>query len=102
MKKLILGVIIGVSFTAVIGASIENYVVNKNTADVQAYQNIRVFTDCKPVAEYEYIGTVKVTFASNGFYSELRDILIKNARKQYPNAEGIIINKDKADVIRFK
>ena len=102
MKKLIFGILIGISFTALIAAGIENYVVTKNTANVETYQNIRVFTDCKPVAEYEYLGTVKVTFASNGYYTELRDILLKNARKQYPNAEGIIINFDKADVIKFK
>ena len=45
MKKLIFGMIIGLSFVALVGAGIESYTVNKNTANVEMYQNIRVFTD---------------------------------------------------------
>lgn len=102
MKKFIIGMLIGISFTALAGAGAIEYVANKNTADVQMYQNVRVFTDCKPVAEYEYLGTVKVRLAVSGYYSEIRDILLKNARKEYPQCDGIIINNDKADVIKFK
>lgn len=102
MRRTIVGIIIGISITMLISSGIESYVVSKNTANVEMYQNIRVFTDCKPVAEYEYLGTVKVSFAASNQYSDIRNVLIKNARKQYPNSEAIIVNGDKADCIRFK
>ena len=102
MKKLILGLIIGVSFTALVGAGIESYVVNKTTAEAKTYKDIIVFTDSKPVHEFEFLGTVKVHLAVNGRYEEMRDILVKNAKKKYSLADAIIMNGDKADVIRFK
>ena len=102
MKKLIFGILIGVSSMALISAGVSNYVASKQTADVSIYQNVRVFTDCKPVSEYEYLGTVKVRLSVTGEYTEVRDILLKNAKKDYPNCEGIIIAGEKADVIRFK
>ena len=102
MKKLIFGLIIGISFTALVGAGIESYTVNKNTATVEIYQNIRVFTDSKPVMEYEYLGTVKMTIALSGKYSEVRDFLIKTAMKKYPECDAIIIDRGRADVIKFK
>jgi hypothetical protein len=101
MKKIIFGIIIGVGITAMVGAGME-YAVSKNTANVETYQNIRIFTDCKPVLEYEYLGTVKVSFAASGQYNETRDILIKNAKKKYPFAEGIIIKNFECEVIKFK
>lgn len=102
MKKLILGMIIGFSFSALVGAGIAEYVVSNKTAEVERYQNLYVFTDCKPVKEYDYLGTVKVRLSVGERYTEFRDILIKNAYKKYPNADGIIITGDKADVIKFR
>lgn len=102
MKKLILGIIIGGSLTTLIAAGVENYVVNRNTAEVETYQNVRIFTDSKPIKEYEYLGIVKAHIGLTGHYSEIRGILIKNAIKKYPNAEGLIIKDDVADVIKFK
>ena len=107
MKKLIFGILIGICFTALIGAGIEAYTVSKKTAEVQAYQNIKVFTDCTPVMEYQYLGTVKVTMSLTGYYPELKTILIKKAKKDYPTVEGLIITITEsgdasADVIKFK
>jgi len=102
MKKLILGIIIGVSFTALIGAGIENYVVGKQTANVVKSENILIFHDCTPVMEYEYLGTIKMGIAVTGKYSEIREYMIKTAKTKYPQADAIIIDKGKADVIKFK
>ena len=103
MKKIILGIIIGVGFTAMVGAGVEGYVVNKKTADVIVIENIKVFHDCTPVMEYEYLGTIKMAVSWSGMYSEIRAYLIKTAKKKYPNADAIIINGlGNADVIKFK
>jgi predicted small secreted protein len=107
MRKIILGVIVGISITMLISAGMENYVINKNTANVEMYQNVRIFTDSRPLAEYEYLGTVKITISFSGQYTPLRNSFIKAAKKKYPDCEGIILNfvnggTDTADVIKFK
>jgi len=102
MKKLILGIIIGVGFTALVGAGVAEYAVSKKTAEVNQESGLYIFSDSKPVKEYEYLGTVKVvTF--QGIYKEAIPALIKKAKKEYPSAEAIIyIDTEKADVIKFK
>ena len=107
MKKLLLGIVIGISLTALIGAGVENYVVNKKTAEVATIQNLKVFTDSEPVMEYEYLGTVKNGLSLSGQYQPVRDGLIKRVRKDYPQADGVILHlingsADKADAIKFK
>lgn len=108
MKKLILGILIGVSFTALIGAGVVDYVVSKKTAEVTTIQNLKIFTDSEPVTEYDYLGTVNLTIGTfSGQYEPVRNGLIKKAKKEYPQAEGIILHlvnggTDKADVIKFK
>ena len=57
--------------------------------------------------EYEYLGTVKSNVTMSGQYEDVRNNLIRRAKKEYPAAEGIILNlkdggTDKADVIKFK
>jgi hypothetical protein len=104
MKKYLIGVAAGIALT-VLTAMVQNYQVKKATAEVQSYENILVFTDSRPVMEYEYLGTVKITFAKS--HNDSRDGLIKKAKSEFPNAEGIIITvrpgqADKADVIKFK
>lgn len=82
---------------------------NKSLAEAEQIEGLYIFTDCKPVAEYEYVGTVKSNTLGFGDsqYTGVRDRLIKNCKKDYPEANGIIITlvtgkKDKADAIRIK
>jgi len=102
MKKLILGLLLGVSFTVLVGAGVEAYTVSKSTANVEIVQGVRVFHDAKPVMEYEYLGTVKMTLSFSGGYSEVRNHLLKTAKSKYPTCEAIIIDGNKADVVKFK
>lgn len=111
MKKLILGIIIGVSFTALVGAGGEVYMVSKKTAEVQKQLGLYVFTDCEPVMEYEKLGEVKAgsALAWSASYGSMRDALIKKAKKEYPNADAILCYPEtdgmtsvRADVIKFK
>lgn len=108
MKKLIFGIIIGSGFTMLVGAGLEGYIAKKNTAEVLIYQNLKVFTDCNPVMEYDYLGTVSGTSLTfSGQYEPVRNSIIKKTKKEYPQADGIILHLvnggvDKADVIKFK
>ena len=77
-----------------------------NKAEVNSIQGMMIFTDSKPVADYKYIGTVSLSAISfNEQYQEVRDKLIKKAKKQYPDANAIILQlsndgNNKADVIK--
>ncbi len=103
MKKLTLGIAIGIVFTAMVGMGIEGYVVSKQTANAEKSENLIVFTDSKPVMEYEYLGTIKMAIAWTGKYYEVRQYMIKTAKKKYPNAEAVILDGGgSADVIKFK
>lgn len=82
----------------------------KNVATVEQVQGIYVFMDAKPVKEFEYLGTVQATGAfsvRSPQYESVRDILIKRIKKEYPQADGIILklkdgDTDKADAIKIK
>ena len=107
MKKLILGIIIGVSFTALIGAGVESYVVGKQTAEVNI--GLSVYTDSTPVAPYERLGEIVLNTYWSRDYGTVRDALIKKARKEYPNCDAILCYPEnngltpvRADVIKFK
>lgn len=75
----------------------------KSHAAVNQVQGVYVFVDCKPIKETQYVGTVKAGVTWSGSYKEVIEKLVKKAKKEYPDAEGIIFNGDeKADVIKFK
>ncbi|WP_299368335.1 hypothetical protein [Winogradskyella sp.] len=80
---------------------------NNNVAEVEQMQGYYIFVDSKPISDYEYLGTVKSAITFSGQYQPVRDALLKKARKQFPNGDGIIFHfhnggTDRADVIRFK
>lgn len=107
MKKQVLFFISGILLMFLISSGYENYVVSKQTAHAERFQNVYVFTDSKPVMEYEYLGTIKGVMTLTGQYQPVRDGLIKKAKKEYPGCEGVILHLvdggiDKADVIKFK
>lgn len=104
--KLFLAVVAGMALTALFSFR-AIYEAKKNTAEVDQAEGIYIFTDCTPVKDFEFLGTVKNTFSFGGQYQEVRDKLIKKAKKDYPTAEGILIRlkdggTDKAEAIKFK
>ncbi len=102
MKKNISFFIAGIVISGLFAFKAANYQLKKSTAEVETYQGLLIYTDCKPVMEYAYLGTEKVSIAWSGKYDEVKNILIKNAKKNHPNADGIIISSGKADAIKFK
>lgn len=107
MKKIfITGLLVGLTLFALVSFK-SSYEPGKKTADVNTYEGVYIFTDSKPVKEYTYLGTVKSVGAfSSGQYEQVRNKLIKLAKKEYPGCEGIILElkdggTDKADVIKF-
>ena len=110
MKKISLGVLIGLSLTLLIAfSSDKTQEVKNSTAEVNQVEGLLIFTDCKPVKEYEYLGTVKSSTGGfgNSQYEGVRNRLIKKVKNEYPKADGAIMylnygQADKADAIKFK
>lgn len=106
MNKLITGILAGMAIMTTMAMAI-NYEVKNSTAEVEQIQGIYIFTDSKPVREFEYLGTASNGIGISSQYQGVRDRLIKNAKKEYPSCDAIILHLnsngfDKADVIRFK
>lgn len=85
-----------------------SYEVKPTTGEVIQIEGLYIFTDCKPVKEYVYLGTVKNSAGiNNPQYSNVRDYLIKRAKKEYDDADALILTlnaggADVCDVIKFK
>lgn len=108
MKKIILGTLLGFTLSALFAFTIMNYEPKKSTGEVEQFQDLYIFVDSKPVMEYEYLGTVKSTLSlGDSQYTGVRDRIIKKVKKDYPQADAIIITfksggSDEADAIKFK
>lgn len=75
-------------------------------AKVNQYQGLYIFVDSKPVNEFEYQGTVKVSLSLSSQYTAIRDKLIKKCKSDFESAKGIVIKlvtggKDLGDAITF-
>lgn len=109
MKKISLGILIGLSLTLLIAFSTATQEIKNSTAEVNQIEGVLIFTDCKPVKQYEYLGTVKSNTGGfgNPQYEGVRNRLIKKVKNEYPQADGAIMylnygQADKADAIKFK
>lgn len=76
----------------------------KATAEVQQEEGLYIFYRSRPVREYEYLGTYKIGLIWDDKPSLLFNKLVRKAKKEYPQAEAIVIdnNMAKCDAIRFK
>ncbi len=59
-------------------------------ARVNQHLGVLVFTDCKPVLDYTYIGHIKKIGGNNSDYNMLRDRLIKKCQKQFKDFDGVM------------
>ncbi len=97
-----------VTLLLLIGSLAWNKTPDINKAEVNQVQGIFIFTDCKPLSSYTYLGTINHNTSSwNPQYTNVRDKIIDKVRKQYPQADGIIFylnsgGADKADAIKMQ
>ena len=109
----------GIVFVGLVGFSVKKPADNKSLANVNQQQGILIFTDCKPVAEYEFVkninaegqtlGTVinggpgQICFCSYT-YTQAVEATLKMISKKKLQADGIIFNTSNmsADLIKFK
>lgn len=78
---------------------------NEISAKVEINQGYFIFHYCKPAEDYLYLGTEKIKISWSGKPAEMLEIMIKKARKNYPESNGIIFTgqeMDQAQIIKFE
>lgn len=76
-------------------------------ASVNQIEGLYVFTDSEPLAETEYLGTVKnIISLGSPQYTNIRDKLVRKAKKDFPDCDAVILRfttggSDKADAVKF-
>lgn len=78
---------------------------DKSAAQAEQREGIYIFICSKPATGYDYLGSVKKSFAITGQPDEMLNSMIKKAKKDFPTCQGIIFTSaamDKADCIKFK
>lgn len=80
---------------------------NTNLGLVKKINGVYVFIDCKPVGEYHYLGECTNNKSGDWRYDTIRDNLLKEMLKKYPEGDGIIMHyntgkKDYCECIKFK
>lgn len=81
----------------------------KNLTEVNQYSGVYVFIDCKPVAEFTYIATMKKMCVANSMIDAVQKYAAM-AKKEYPDCDAIIFHdvynsiytKDVFDVVKLK
>lgn len=103
MYKTVTTVALAVLFT--LCAHAQTIEVKKNTAEVNQMQGVSIFMYSKPIAEYTYLGSIKIKTAWSGQPEEMLNITLRKLKKDYPGADGIIFTSSQMemiDVIKFK
>ncbi|MDF7817665.1 hypothetical protein P1X15_08660 [Runella sp. MFBS21] len=96
------------TLTSLLALKAASYEPRSSTAEVGQIQGYYIFVNSKPVKEYKYIGTVKSSMTwGSGQFQDVRDKLIRKAKKEYPDGDGLIFNfydgrTDKCNVIKIK
>jgi hypothetical protein len=68
---------------------------DKALAKVDFREGYYIFSDSKPMADYDYIKTISASSflgAGDSQYIGVRNRLIKEAKKECPNANGLILS----------
>ncbi len=107
MKKNFLFFLIGVLTTSLFAFTNLKDNVEHSEAKVNFIDGFYVFTDSRPTHRYDSLGLVETGFITGTQYEPIRNNLIKNARKKYPQANGVIILPDRKGIdkcvaIKFK
>jgi hypothetical protein len=65
------------------------------SARVTQLDGLYIFTDCLPTNQFDSIGSVGLGFISGTQYDNIKTNLIKRTKKQFPEAEGLILKLKK-------
>lgn len=78
---------------------------NLATAETEQFQGVYVFYKSRPVAQYDYIATIKANGIVNSYRAtDLMNNIFKQLKKKHPEANGVIFTQDfmQCDAIKLK
>lgn len=110
MKNLSISLMAIALISALCIAATLAYEPSHKTGEANIYTGVLVFTDCNPVMPYDNLGEVTIK-STGGFgndtYNSKRTSAIEKMKKQFPQADGILISfKEQggvvAQAIKFK
>ncbi len=107
MKNFVAGSVAGILLTAIFAFKSASFEPGPSSAEVVEIEDLYIFTDSRPVLEYDTLGTVELTFVLDTQYESIRNNFIKKAKSKFPDADALIMNFnakgiDKCEVIKFK
>ena len=111
MKRNIFYLIAGIVCIAVFSFSLDAIAGNKDKdtkkqAEVNQSNGVYIFVQSRPVQEYDVLGTVeKHGIVWNGSPREMFKTIIRRAKRDYPECEGVIFDNlqlNHASCIKFK
>lgn len=106
LKVLLLSSLFALLSLITIAAINIDEILEHKRAIVDKEKSLFIFVNSMPVSTYESIGKVKAGMTMTGTYQQLKSNLINKTLKNYPEAEGIIIDVEdncaSAEVIKFK
>jgi len=71
-------------------------------AEVEQIQGMYVFIKAKPTSTYTYIGTVKGPTFSNAEFDTMLPKMIKKAKEEFPDANGLMFNGEMGSSEKWK
>jgi len=82
------------------------YSSDKSAATAEQREGIYIFMLSKPAAEYQHLGSIeKKGIVMSGKPEEMLNTMLRKAKKDYPQCDGIIftnVDMYKADCVKFK
>jgi hypothetical protein len=107
MKYHLISFLSGVVLTVLLSFKVEDYVTNFSIAEVLKVNELCIFTDSRPLMAYDTLGIMELGFISDTQYESIKTHFMKRARKQYPDADGLILQfkrkgLDNCVVIKFR
>ena len=107
MKSNLLACLMGCAITLMFAFTMSNTNPAASSAQVVSIEGLYIFTDSKPLMPYDSLGTVDLGFVWDTQYESVRNNLIKRAKREHMQADGLILKLDKkgvdkCTVIRFK
>lgn len=107
MKNQVLFFLAGMVFTILFAFTTATFTPSRATAEVVRADGFYIFTDSKPVMEYDSLGVVELGFVSGTQYNSIRANLIQRSRKKYPQGDGLLMQLtnggvDRCVVVKFK
>ncbi|MFY7862284.1 MAG: hypothetical protein ACOVP5_08640 [Chitinophagales bacterium] len=98
MKKHFLAFLLGLCLPIFFSFQIATTQTNPSIAEVNKIEGFYIFTDSRPMRQYDSLGTVDIGFLTGTQYEQIRNHLIKRAKLRFPNANGLIMKFNKKGV----